>query len=1674
MPVLLAAALAAAALTTAPGAAAATPIPAVHTSGTGTASASASPFLSAQQAGARARATGKPVVASALTSETSLTTANPNGTLTLTQSAVPTRVLQHGVWANLDATLRANADGTLSPTATTSAVVLSGGGRGALASLYTGGQGFTLTLPVALPHPTLSGPSAVYHDVIPNVDLTVTVQTSGAVSDVFTVRTAAAAHDPRLAGLLNATASTTSGLHIAADTSGNLAVADTHGHPLYTAPAPRAWDSATTTVPAALARSAAAPQLASTPGAPAHGAHTAKLTVTTRPGTITLTAPTSLLNATSTIYPIYLDPTYSPNYPNAGWSSPGSGVPDTPYWNGTVDAGPNDGDAEVGNSGDVQGEAMSLFNFPIYLATLRGAKIYGAYFGITENSSWACLTSGHDQAVDLYAPSPTTTLSNTNATWNSWVGNLGNSIASQSFALGYTTCPGGGIPAYNVTSTVTNDIANGKGEQTLVMRADDHSDNYAFKEFDPNSAQLTVTYDQYPNTPSALKTSPATNCAGSTLGDTGVTLYATASTPTRSSLTTTIHLYKTADSTKTNLLTSDTWTGGSGQAAVLTVAETFFKAQAGGVATSFTFIAQTTDGTLPSGWSSGCTFNWDPTRPGAPVVAPNPSPGNDKTCATHDSTIGTVQPIGSTCSFHLTPPTKNGTTTTISGYSYQVNQSPSVQVLINGSTDISVPLTRLVNTLTVSALSAGGNLGDPVPVWFDGSRLSPPANDGDLTLDGIPDLILPGGTGTAFPPGLWLAPGKTDGTVATKAVNIGSSGLGYNFNDATPGDWNGAQAVTGNFCGNGAQDVLAYFHGGSNPGGGGVVCNDGSSDRLHVGGLGGDNAPYKIDAGSLKDSSGNNATQVAAAGNTSGQNQVYPDLFATINSHLVLFFATVPAGYNDSFNCITGGCYTLANLNSPDGNQDWNTWTITTAQLSSGTAMYMWQPSTGKLALWTGLHLDTTTKSTLTIANQYTFDDGSQGHQWNLGKNLILRAADFSGAGIPDLWSTDPAGTVTTASVASNLASNPTLTTASTSTTSTASHAWYFQDISTNATPLTSTADSIGSLGLTGTPGAVWNTGDIYSPDALLNTLPDGSTPSGGTGSLATTGNVLDLTNSFTVSLWAFPSAYGGAVLSQDGANNSANSGITLAPTANGWQFNLNTGSGTAWAFDTISGGTAQLGTWAHLTATYDKTAGVMNLYVDDIFVASGTHSAAGAGVGGNFQLGDDQHSTPPTTHTDYFTGRIANVQTWSGSVVPPTQPASPAGYHQALTPTRILDTRTGGTLTNYKGNTYANVTAGNSTVEGGSTTMLQIANDNITSATGAPGTIPNTVTAVAVDVTVTNETGGSFVTAYADHTQQPLTSSTNFNANQTVTGYQIVPVGNDGRIDLHLAGGAYTAALIVDITGYFTSDSTLTGDQTYTPLNTATRALDTRSSTTNTNLTSGQVSSNGAVASDTPFTLQITGSPYGVPAAATAVAVNLTAANETGTGYFMAYATGGTPPTADTSLSFDTASPYASMAADVPIGNDGKITIDVHTSAAVIVDISGYYTTTTTTGQKYHPVNPTRIVDTRSGIGGTKGAVGSLGTYILSQADTQQITTAATPTLAAMTTVTDTAGGGGSSTVYPTQGGKPATTNLNWPAGATLANLTLTPTDTNGSISIYNNSYSPVDFIVDCSGYFN
>ena len=149
--------------------------PAVHAvvAAAGAQSAGVARPLDSARALARAASSGHAIPVPGATTATQTLTANPDGTLTLHQSIAPVRKRVGGVWEALDATLKRESDGSVSPATTTSALTLSGGGRGPLATMSTLGTSLSVWLPVPLPAPVLSGRTATYRNVLPGVDVQV-------------------------------------------------------------------------------------------------------------------------------------------------------------------------------------------------------------------------------------------------------------------------------------------------------------------------------------------------------------------------------------------------------------------------------------------------------------------------------------------------------------------------------------------------------------------------------------------------------------------------------------------------------------------------------------------------------------------------------------------------------------------------------------------------------------------------------------------------------------------------------------------------------------------------------------------------------------------------------------------------------------------------------------------------------------------------------------------------------------------------------------------------------------------------------------------------------------------------------------------------------------------------------------------------------------------------------------------------------------------------------------------------------------------------------------------------------------------------------------------------------------------------------------------------------------
>ena len=340
-------------------------------------------------------------------------------------------------------------------------------------------------------------------------------------------------------------------------------------------------------------------------------------------------------------------------------------------------------------------------------------------------------------------------------------------------------------------------------------------------------------------------------------------------------------------------------------------------------------------------------------------------------------------------------------------------------------------------------------------------------------------------------------------------------------------------------------------------------------------------------------------------------------------------------------------------------------------------------------------------------------------------------------------------------------------------------------------------------------------------------------------------------------------------------------------------------------------------------------------------------------------------------------------------------------------------------------------------------------------------GGVPATgVGAVALNVTATNPTAGSFLTVWPTGAPRPLASNLNYGLGQTVPNMVIVPVGIDGQISIYNNTGGVD--VVVDVLGWFPTGTSYTG---LTPA----RLMDTRLGSPTID---GQFAAIGAIgqATSTPLTVVDRG---GVPATgAGAVALNVTATNPTAGSFLTVYPTGALRPLAS-NLNYGLGQTVPNMVI-VPVGANGQVSIYNNTgSVDVVVDVLGWFPTT----NSYTGLTPARLMDTRPSsptIDGQFAALGPIG-----QTTSTPLTVVgrggvpATGVGAVALNVTATNPTRGSFlTVWPTGADRPLASNLNYGIGQTVPNMVIVPVGANGQVSIYNNTGS-VDVVVDVLGWF-
>lgn len=329
---------------------------------------------------------------------------------------------------------------------------------------------------------------------------------------------------------------------------------------------------------------------------------------------------------------------------------------------------------------------------------------------------------------------------------------------------------------------------------------------------------------------------------------------------------------------------------------------------------------------------------------------------------------------------------------------------------------------------------------------------------------------------------------------------------------------------------------------------------------------------------------------------------------------------------------------------------------------------------------------------------------------------------------------------------------------------------------------------------------------------------------------------------------------------------------------------------------------------------------------------------------------------------------------------------------------------------------------------------------------------VPASTTSVVFNLTPAAATQAGYLDVYAADTARPGTGNVNFVPSHPVGNLVVSRIsGSDSGRAVNIYNGSPGAVSVyVAVTGYFAPSAGGSGLGTFGAV-TPVRQMN---SAAGVGVRKGPVGPRGQVS------LKVTGSTTGIPAGASAVVINLIAAQATKPGLLTAYSDDDPRP-AYATMNYTTGSPVDHLAI-VPVSAAGTITIYNYSAGSVQLygDVFGYFA----------DGDPTDA-----------GALGTLAPYRVSSAKIGARKTVTLPTagrggvpksgvasVALNLHVTD-AAGRGYLTVNPSS---PITSSMNFNTGQSIANLTVSKVDSDGQVKIFNGSSAAISVAVDVTGY--
>ena len=290
------------------------------------------------------------------------------------------------------------------------------------------------------------------------------------------------------------------------------------------------------------------------------------------------------------------------------------------------------------------------------------------------------------------------------------------------------------------------------------------------------------------------------------------------------------------------------------------------------------------------------------------------------------------------------------------------------------------------------------------------------------------------------------------------------------------------------------------------------------------------------------------------------------------------------------------------------------------------------------------------------------------------------------------------------------------------------------------------------------------------------------------------------------------------------------------------------------------------------------------------------------------------------------------------------------------------------------------------------------------------------------------------------------------------------VALDSAGELALVYIASHGTTHAVFDVTGYFTADDT---GATFMPLAPG-RILDSRNGT-------GGLS--GRFVTNKARTFHVTGTL--VPATALAVTGNLTLVNPTGGGWaFVGPSIPANPSSMQCSTVNAPAGDTRANGVTVKLGTGGTLSAvwvgPAGSTADLIFDVTGYFVSGTS-GSRFVPLEPTRLVDTRYNV----PFMGPITTHIpvtVATAGRAGIPSSATGISGNLTVTGQTYTGYLTVAPHLTRGSPPAFSTLNFPTGDNRANGFDVSLYSDGSIGVTyeaSRAGSNTHFVLDVTGYF-